>query len=54
MLINKSKKKAQAMVEYILIVFFTALAFMSSSDLLIDAMSGFFEFIVSFWGKNSP
>ena len=54
MFLNKGKQKAQAMVEYILIIVFTSLAFISSAPMIEQSLKSFFAFICSLWGSKSP
>ncbi|MCP4481807.1 MAG: hypothetical protein GY817_03185 [bacterium] len=48
------RKKAQAMVEYILIVAFTSIAFVSVSPLLDNAVKAFFRLVGELWGNRAP
>ena len=48
------KKKAQAMVEYTLIVALTSLAFISTAPMMEEALRTFFQTVGNLWGQKGP
>lgn len=49
-----NKKKGQAIVEYVLIVALTAIAFTSMSNLFNTSISSFFKMVGNFFSQKGP
>ena len=49
-----NKKKAQAMVEFVLLVALTGIAFISLSDLMDESVAAFFKMIGNFFSQKGP
>jgi len=51
---NIMKRKAQAMVEYVLLIALTAVAFTSMNDFFDKAIASFFKMIGTFFSQKGP